>query len=159
MIVLSPMVLVGVLFKISPCFCLQGAKTQRCFAFQKGKRVGRKRGLNVGKNDVSHTLKKKYFYQLLPCSDWQQALDEWNLPWPSFCPSFFWISLLFSSCDFPLRWPESRESIRRFARIAWFARSSRTEPLFCEARFGALNLRIAGLRRFEQVAWTLSLWK
>ena len=44
-----------------------------------------------------------------------------------------------------LRWPDSRESLE----------GSRTEPLFCESRFGALNLRIAGLRRFARIARTL----
>ena len=42
-----------------------------------------------------------------------------------------------------LTWPDSHESICRFAEIAWFTRIisvSRTEPLLCEARFQALKL-------------------
>ena len=39
-----------------------------------------------------------------------------------------------------LRWPDSRESIRRFARIGPDSRESfrgaRTDPHFCESRFG-----------------------
>ena len=51
---------------------------------------------------------------------------------------------LIPPCD--LRWPDSRESIRR----------SQTHPLFVKPRSGALKLRIAGFRRFVRIARTLS---
>ena len=70
------------------------------------------------------------------------------------------------ACD--LRWPDSRESIRRFAWIAWFSRTSQGDsrerlrvpelhPLVCESRFGALENRESqvwggsreSLRRYE----------
>ena len=53
------------------------------------------------------------------------------------------VNSAFAASQIPLlRWPDSRESIRRFVRIAWFAHHRRvplTEPLFCETRFGALE--------------------
>ena len=50
-----------------------------------------------------------------------------------------------------LRWPDSRESIRRFARIRHSRESfqgSGTEPFFRESRFGGLKL---ANRRFEAI--------
>ena len=51
-----------------------------------------------------------------------------------------------------LRWPDSRESIRRFAQIAWFSRIVSAfpnwTPFFCESRF--VGLKIAN-RMFEAI--------
>ena len=70
----------------------------------------------------------------------------------------FSLSVFFSlgvSRPTELRWPDSRESIRRFARIRRFddsresPDSSRTEPPFLrELRFGALEI---ANRRFEAI--------
>ena len=63
-----------------------------------------------------------------------------------------------------LRWPDSRESIRRFARIACFSRIVTGFPnwtlfLFANRASRGLKLRIAGLRRFARIARTLWLGK
>ena len=61
-----------------------------------------------------------------------------------------------------LRWPDSRESIRRFARIAWFSRIvsgfPNCTPFLRIALRAAKKVRIAGLRRFARIARTLWKW-